>query len=219
MHAVLLAGGWAHPGDDLIASVGEILARRKIDVEVVTDPMLAAQALDTRCDLLVAGPCWFSMTDERYTPDQRSEFAVVLDEPLAQRLQDLKAAGCPVLALHTAVICFDSSPTWSDWLGGEWNWDTSWHPEPALIQVRPATDSPIGFQEFSVTDELYQGLDLASSVDVVAESATGDPLVWLHETSTARAAVNVLGHDARSLDTPAHRALIDQLLDRLLLDT
>ena len=213
--AVLLAGGWAHPGHDLITTMRSLVERRGFDLAVETHAEQAVETIAECCDLLVVGSCWFAMTDERYSDEQRQQHAVNFDGALKQSFAQLIADGCPLLALHTAVISFDGADPWAGWLGGSWNWTTSWHPEPGLVAVRPALGTPIDFDPFTVIDELYQGLDLHESVRVVAESDAGDPLVWLQQ-SNGRAAVNLLGHDQRSLDAPGHRQLNEQLLDWLL---
>jgi uncharacterized protein len=213
--AVLLAGGWAHPGHDQVAAVSALLAERSFETRVVRDPADVPATLDDGCDLLVVAACWFSMTDERYTDEQRRDHAVVFSPALDQALAKLRNQGCPVLALHTAVICFDGHAAWADWLGGTWNWTTSWHPQPGPILVQPADETPIEFPAFTVLDELYQGLDLAAGADIVAH-AEGHPLVWLQATESGRAAVNLLGHDHQSLAEPNHRQLNGQLLDWLL---
>lgn len=213
--AVLWAGGWAHPPEDSIAAVTARLELRGFDVAVVTDPGDAASSIDESCDLLVVSACWFAMTDERYTAEQRAEYAVGADAAREAALDGLRRAGCPLLALHTAVICFDGWSPWREWCGGTWNWETSWHPPPADLAVVGVVGSPIEVDTFSVTDEEYQGLDV-DDVESVATSGGGHPLVWLHGTDHGRAAVNLLGHDARSLDHPDHQALADRLLDWLL---
>ena len=215
--AVLLAGGWAHPGDDQVAAVTDLLAERSFEIQVVSDPAEAPEALEQGCDLLVVAACWFSMTDARYTDEQRRDHAVQLSPALEQSLVKLREQGCPLLAMHTAMICFDGLDSWASWLGGTWNWETSGHPEPEPVLVQPASDAPITFSSFTVTDELYQGLDVMNGVDIVAH-AQGHPLVWLRTTDAGRAAVNLLGHDERSLGDPAHRALNGRLIDWLVQD-
>lgn len=214
--AVVLAGGWAHPGDDLIDAVHALLANRGFDVSVVTDPQDTAGQIAAGCDLFVVGCCWFDMADDRYSDAQRREHAVPFDGELRDGVVTLLGSGCPVLALHTAVISFDSAQPWVERIGGSWNWATSGHPEPAPMMVRPsAAASAIEFDAFSVVDELYQGLDVHETAQVVAESPVGDPLVWLHEHG-GRAAVNLLGHDQRSLGDRSHVELNERLLDWLL---
>jgi len=195
--------------------MGSLLHQRGFSLAVVTDPDQVAIEIAAGCDVLVVGCCWFAMADERYTDAQRHLHAVPFDGALREAVTSVIIAGCPVLALHTAVISFDGDPVWTNLLGGAWNWAASWHPEPSLMTVQPVTGTPIAFEGFSVVDELYQGLDVHETVTVVAESDRGDPLVWLHDT-TGRAAVNLLGHDARSLCDPAHRQLNERLLDWLL---
>ena len=197
--------------------MSDLLAERSFEIRVVRDPAEAPAALAEGCDLLVIAACWFAMTDARYTDEQRRDHAVPLSSALAQSLTALRDQGCPVLALHTAVICFDGHATWTDWLGGSWNWETSWHPEPGSILVQPADATPITFSSFTVFDELYQGLDVTDDVRLVA-TADGHPLVWLRSTDVSRAAVNLLGHDERSLGDPAHRDLNSQLIDWLVQD-
>jgi len=216
--AVLWAGGWAHPGHDQIAAVEQLTASRGIELSTVTDPLEAPASIRQGCDVLIVSACWFSMTDARYNVEQRADYAVEFGPELQTAVRNLRAAGRPLLALHTAAICFDGAEGWRNWLGGAWNWDTSWHPDPELIDVVPtaSTETGLSFERFAVVDELYQSLDVAPSVDVVARSAAGDPLVWLHDTAQGRAAVNLLGHDRRSLQTDAHRGLNQQLLDWLL---
>lgn len=214
--AIIAAGGWAHPGGDIIDAAQTLIEPHGFQqVEVVRDGTSFVDALEQACDLLVVGACWFSMSDARYSDEQRSEFALPWTTALANSLRRTREAGCALLALHTAVICFDGMPVWSDWLGGAWNWDDSFHPPPALLRVGPTGDGQIPFDTFEVIDELYQGLDVHDDALVVARSER-HPMAWLHETSTGRCAVNVLGHDRRSLADPNHLNLNKQLLGWLL---
>ena len=216
MRAVLAAGGWAHPGTDLIAAVRVLVDNRVDELVVVTDPDRFASELQAGCDLLIVGACWFAMNDERYNAEQRRDHAVQVTPRLEAALAKLHDDGCPLLALHTAVICFDALPVWRSWLGGSWDWAASWHPEPGEMQVVPSENHELTVEGFTVTDELYQSLQVDPEAVVVAASPAGDPLVWLHNTGRARCAVNVLGHDRRSLDHPDHQQLNAQLVDWLL---
>lgn len=215
--AVVAAGGWAHPGDDLVEAAQALIEPQGFDeINVVRDAVSFVAALEQPCDLLVVGACWFSMTDARYTEEQRREYAVHVTPELAEALRQVRDAGCPLLALHTAVICFDGSPLWRDWLGGAWNWQTSFHPPPEPMHAVPGNHGVLTFEPFAVTDELYQGLDVDSRVTVVAQSEMGHPLAWLNTTPHGRSAVNVLGHDHRSLRNPRHREFNESLLAWLL---
>jgi len=213
--AVVLAGGWAHPGRDLIAAMTELLGSHGFNVVAVTEPGNVLEAITASCDLLVNGACWFGMTEDRYSEDQRVENAVKLDAVTAAALDQLRTNGVPLLAMHTAVICFDGWRPWRQWLGGTWDWNTSWHPEPADLTISPTVNASLAFDEFVVRDELYRDLIVDDDVHQIAQSG-GHPLIWLHETSLGKCAVNLLGHDRRSLDVPAHRALNARLLDWLV---
>lgn len=217
--AVVLAGGWAHPADQVAGSLRQLLEQRYGVVDLVTDSSAVAAALETPPDLLVVAACWFSMSDDRYSDEQRAEFAVAPDEALRAAIAGALATSTPLLALHTAVLCFDGWSDWSRWLGATWNWATSFHPPPGPVEVLPDSRSPIALGPFEVIDEEYQGLDLSPTVTTVARSGAGNPLAWLHATPDARVAVDLLGHDHRSLDDQHHRALLAGLIDWLMNDT
>ncbi|MEM9034718.1 MAG: ThuA domain-containing protein [Actinomycetota bacterium] len=214
--ALVLAGGWMHPPDDPVAAIGGLLAAPAWEVDVVTSPYVVAAAAEEVVDLLVVAACWFSMTAERYTDEQRAEWAVGRDADREAALQRLADSGVPVLVVHTGVICFDGWPLWREWLGGVWSWERSWHPEPLPMSVVPEAGEPLGLEPFEVVDEEYTDLDIGDDVTLVARSDGGQPLVWLHELDGRRAAVSLLGHDARSLDAPAHRSLLDALVEHLV---
>jgi len=217
--AVLAVGGWAHPGDDIARAASALVEAAGFVSATVRDPGVLAQTLSQGCDLLVVGACWFAMNDARYTEPQRADHAFEADATLLAELEVLRTTGCPLLALHTAVISFDGAEVWREWLGGTWNWETSWHPEPAPMLVQPPGSASIAlgtFEPFTVTDELYQDLTIDATARIEAESAGGQPLAWTVESSLGRSAVSLLGHDARSLQTPGHQELLGDLLAWLL---
>jgi hypothetical protein len=116
------------------------------------------------------------------------------------------------------VICFDAWPGWKARLGGGWNWQHSNHPPPAAINVNACEPQIAGIQieSFTVVDEEYRDLDIAAASEVIARSDADHPLMWLNRSEGRRVAVDVLGHDRRSLEDAGHRAAIDALLDCLL---
>lgn len=214
--ALVLAGGWMHPPEGPVDAIGRTLTAPRWEISTVTSPDEVAAAAADRPDLLLVAACWFSMTADRYTDDQRAEWAVQRDARREAALRDLADAGVPVLALHTGVICFDGWPLWRDWLGGVWSWERSWHPEPLAMSVLVQADAPIELDSFEVVDEEYTDLDVDPAVTVVARSRSGQPLVWLHEHAGRRAAVSLLGHDRRSFDHPGHQRLLTALVDHLV---
>ena len=50
-------------------------------------------------------------------------------------IDEWHAAGRPILALHTGVICFDDWPGWGELLGGRWDWNRSSHPPLGRVGV------------------------------------------------------------------------------------
>ena len=213
--AVVLSGGWMHPVDQAGAALAEILDDCGYETEIISDPTAVTPAALDGADLVAINSCWFSMSDDRYTADQRSEFAVGRDSTRESALLRTVARGAPMLAMHTAVICFDGWDDWEHLLGGAWDWGRSSHPPPEQIEVVPTSSFPAFAESFTVTDELYQDLRVADDVTLVATSTGGDPLVWLNETTSTRVAVDLLGHDRRSLDHGTHRSLVAAMIDWL----
>jgi len=216
--AILACGGWAHPVDEISDPLVELLAGRGFHVVVVEQPGELTAALGTTCDLLVVAACWFTMTQDRYTTEQRTEWGVPADVDRQRVLSEVLDGGTPLLALHTAVICFDDWPRWHDHLGGGWNWQHSYHPEPTQILVNPdnGPQSRVRIEPFTVFDEEYRSVDVAPTSTVIARSEAGHPLMWLNQTAGRRVAVDLLGHDRRSLNDAGHVAAIELLLDWLL---
>lgn len=202
----------------------EILANlateHDLSTDVLTDPAAVCDALSPTAQqadvsLLVVASCWFSMSDERYTDEQRASWAVGRDATREAALLAAAKRGVPLLALHSAVICFDGWDEWGRWLGGHWDWSTSSHPPPTELAVRPEPGASLAVEPFSVVDEEYQHVAVGPQAEILARSGSGHPLVWLRD-GELRAAVCLLGHDRRSLDQPGHRALLGQLIDWLV---
>lgn len=126
--------------------------------------------------------------------------------------------GGSLLALHTAVVCFDGDDRWRRVCGGVWDWCTSWHPPVGSVQVRiEASDHPVvdGIDGFELTDEAYASLDLLDDVRPLASTevdGVDQPLVWARSVGDGRVVTDLLGHDAASVDAPAHRRLLRQAL-------
>jgi len=227
--ALVIAGGWAHPA----ASTGPPTAAAleacglgidiDINVDMVSEMDAAAERIERGdIDLLVVHTCRFQMLDARYRAEQRAEHAYITSPAVRSAFANHLDAGRPMFALHTAPISFDDWERWPSLVGATWNWERSNHPPPGRFTVELAGDHPVtaGLTPFSIVDELYRFVEPAIDAEVLA-SASDDtgivhPIVWLHHAGPARVAYDALGHDQRSLDNIAHRALIARLLDWLL---
>lgn len=127
-------------------------------------------------------------------------------------------SGGGLVALHTAVICFDGDPRWRALCGAVWNWGTSWHPPLGAVPVhREAHVHPItvGVDDFCVEDEAYAELDFDLGVVPLATTAFRGstlPLVWARDVGDGRVVTDLLGHDAASIAVPEHLRLLGQAL-------
>lgn len=207
---LLLTGGRGHPAESSAASLKELFGDCDLDVDATEDTEAGLARLDPEHHvLLVVNALRFTMTDPRYD-DVRTEHAFSLSAAGQNAISDWHRGGNPILSLHTGVICFDDWSGWAELLGGRWDWARSSHAPIGTFDVHTDDDT------FKVFDECYQDLDVAADVDILATSGDGHPLVWLADHAAAPVAVDVLGHDARSLDHPGHRRLLTSLVLRLL---
>lgn len=195
-----------------------MLASLGIEATLVDHPDGLPAALGDQ-DLLVIHGCFFRMLDDRYTSAQRAEFAYTTTADFRQCVSAWVAAGRPVLAMHTAVLCFDDWDDWPEIAGARWDWAKSHHPPMGDLQVSVGDDPRVaGLNDFGVFDERYSDLDLLPGSRVLA-TATSDgveqPAVWVHHAGSAPVVYNALGHDERSLSDADHRALVGRLLDHL----
>ena len=212
--AVLLTGGWMHPAH-LSQPLVHLLSERFDRVDVVDDPTQVVAAVDDPPDLMVVNACWFAMTDARYTAEQRAQNAVDLDDRSLLAIDHALSSRSPLLAIHTAVLCFDGWPVWTDALGATWDWATSFHPPPETVTVEPVGGNDFLTQSFTILDEEYQQLRVGSTAAIVARSDNGHPLVWTTQHGPGRVAVDLLGHGPESLGHPAHQQMLHNLIQWL----
>lgn len=214
---VVFSGGWAHDFESSTAAFLE-LVDPQVETTVTDDLDELAALLEQPTDLFTVNACRFQMLDERYTEAQRSEFAMLTPPRTRAAIVGHLTAGRPMLALHTAVLCFDDWPEWPALIGGGWDWNRSWHPPPQKIELRFVDpDHPISAkaEAFSILDERYTNLVVGegSTVLAVCPDEDGDqPALWCHEGNGARVAYSALGHDRASFEHPQHSALLQRTL-------
>lgn len=219
-HNLLISGGWAHNfavTAPLLAACIDESPTLGLETTVVADLDQATQHLMTQnWDLITVYACWFKMSDARYSAEQRAQWARETSDQFRGALDECRRRGVPLLAVHTAPICFDDWDAWQSWLGGTWQWGTSFHPAPENLTVQVVGDSPIvaGLETFTVFDELYSKLAVSAQAEVqlVSPSARvgdkGEPMLWTHVSGSSKVVYSALGHDEVSLNNETHRRII-----------
>jgi type 1 glutamine amidotransferase len=212
LDASIFSGGHGHPFAESTAALGEILEERGWRTRVLLTLEDTVASLP-HTDLLVVNALYWSMTQhEKYAPF-RERLAFWASDSQIDRLESWVGAGGRLLAMHTACLCFDTQPRWLGLLGGGWTWGVSYHPALGPIKVE-LTDGG----RFELVDEVYHHLSPRPEAEVWARGAVNEgpqPVVWTRRYGEGRVALDALGHDRRSFDAPAHRALIGRLLDWL----
>jgi uncharacterized protein len=213
MRALVLSGGVGHPFEATSVQLAGILADVGCDAEVVDlEEGLTCLAGD-EFDLVAVNALRWRMAAERYA-HLRDEWAFSPSDEQRAALREHVDRGRPLLAIHTAVICFDDWPEWGGIVGGAWNWVRSSHPPLGEAKVTVATDAhPIvaGITDFVITDEVYGFLDQEPDVVPLMTSPHGGrnhPLLWARHVGSARVVYDALGHDERSFDHPTHQRIL-----------
>ncbi len=145
MRNVMVTGGWAHDfatHAPLLAAAIDV-AVPDLETEIVDDLDALADAVVAGTDLVTIYACRFRMLDDRYSPEQRAEWAMEIPAAARHAVTAHVSSGRPLFAVHTAAVCFDDWPEWGDLLGGAWSWERSWHPPPEEMIVRFVADHPI----------------------------------------------------------------------------
>jgi uncharacterized protein len=129
-------------------------------------------------------------------------------------LREQRAAGTPVLGLHTAANTLHGFAEWPRWLGGRWVRGRSMHPplDEAHVEVSdPHHAVTAGLAPFTVVDERYCFLDRTPQARVLLHhdhQGAPEPLVWAVEQDGARVVYDALGHDVRSYASPGRVDLL-----------
>ena len=221
---LVVTGGPSHDFAATTAQLVEIAGAASLRTTVLdsVDDMIESLAVEPRrwsvvtCNLLA----WRM---EQRPAEDRGRWAFDLSDRGGEVIGAYVAEGGALLAMHTAVICFDAHPRWRELLGATWDWQTSDHPPPGDVLVEAtgpdAHELVEAGERFTVRDELYHGLDIDDSVTPLYRASIGEtraPAVWCREVGVGRVVVDVLGHDAGSLRAPPHRRLLERAYRWLL---
>jgi hypothetical protein len=218
---LLLSGGPSHDFASVAAALSGVIADAGIVTTVVDEPAAAIARLrdgeagrGPRFALMTVHALHWRMEQARYS-HLRDSMAWSLSPDDAAVIDRFVRSGGGLLALHTAVICFDADPVWHALCGAAWDWETSSHPPIGKVPVTVTEAGrrhciTAGSADFEVVDEAYRGLRLVDGVTPLARAADDDrvPLLWAREIDAGRVVTDVLGHGVESLDLPAHRAIL-----------
>lgn len=218
--ALILSGGVFH---DCPATSARLAAQlRELDCEAeVTEDLEAGLARLAGFDLLVVNALRWRMLGEKYDP-YRDSMAYSPSAAARRSIVEHLERGGGLLAMHTAVICFDDWPEWGDILGARWAWGQSGHPPPARVRVRvePGPHTLVaGLADFELEDEIYGFLDHGPGLQPQLTSSHGGadhPLLWVRHWRGGRVAVDLLGHGPESYASPQHRTIVGRALGWVL---
>ena len=221
---LLVSGGPGHPFDRTSSMLAALLDEQGIETIVVTEPtdavavLLAAESgTGAAIDLVTVNALRWRMDQDRYA-EQRADWAVALDPDDLAVIDRFVRAGGGLLALHTAVICFDADPTWHALCGASWRWERSSHPPlgPVEIDVTEAGathEITAGVGPFVIEDEAYGFLDEVDGLEPLLVSSHGGrthPLLWARSVGAGRVVTDLLGHGPTSTEHPAHRTILSR---------
>lgn len=121
--------------------------------------------------------------------------------------------GLNVLAVHVGACTLLRLPAWESVTGAAWT-ARSMHPRAGPCRIITYPDrhpicAPVA--DFDLVDERYTCLRTAPDiVPLAAHEHAGElhPLLWARTRGASRIVADLLGHDERSYDSPAHRELL-----------
>jgi type 1 glutamine amidotransferase len=220
--SLLLTGGPVHDFAATSRAVAALLEEQGLPATVVSDPGAAVDLLRAAEAGVEEPVALFAVNTLRWGMDQpgyeplRAEHAHRIRDEDAAVLDGFVRSGGGLLALHTAVICFDGHPIWRALCGAAWVWGTSTHPPAGPVEVR-VTDVgrshavTAGLDDFTVDDEVYGFLDEVDGLIPLLAADHGGrehPLVWARPVGRGRVVTDLLGHGPASFDHPVHRRLL-----------
>lgn len=225
MRNLIITGGWAHDFAESALTLADVLSPKSPANHLIVDGIDAAiDALSNEnFDVVTVYACWFTMTDERYTAEQRAQWARTTPVQFRELMTAHVQRGGGLLVLHTGIICFTDWPEWPIFVGGSWNWGASWHPPVEVLtatwadSLRHPQEHPIvhDLGEIVVEDERYCELGVGAAAQVLLQSDGPEgvqPTMWTHELGASRVVFSSLGHDHRSLRDHQHGVLLRRSL-------
>lgn len=219
---LVLSGGPGHDFASTSEALAALFAEQGVESTIVEDPDAAFAHLrasedgtNAPFDMMTVNALRWRMDTARYA-HLRDQQAFELTAADAAVLDRFVRGGGGLLAIHTAVICFDAEPIWHALCGASWNWDVSFHPPLAEAHVEvtaPGRVHPItvGLDGFMLQDEVYAYLDELPDLVALLTSEHGGrhhPVLWAREVGDGRVVTDLLGHGMASLQHPDHREIL-----------
>ncbi|MBP2436375.1 ThuA domain-containing protein [Microbacterium amylolyticum] len=192
-----------HPFVETTQRLAETLTEAGFTTEVAPVDEALARIGDANLLAVNAGDPW------RHDP-------LPLGAPVAAitGLDEALKRGIGVLAMHTSLSSLRDYPSWPIAVGGMWVPGLSMHPPISNATFSWAPHPLADTEPLTAFDERYAYMQQFGPRDVVAvheHDGINHPVVWTRSHGNSRIAVDLLGHDARSYDSPAHHALITRL--------
>ena len=219
MRNLIIIGGIFHPFEAAAGALSDALDEVGVTSEITDDfdgalATLAAGGVDILTNYALR---WRMIQHEKYEP-YRERWALEMTEKRQRVISSFVANGGALLGMHTASICFDDWPEWKDVLGGHWVWGQSSHPPEGPVSVQSTGgDHSIarGVEAFTCVDEIYQRLDLRDDITPLMEARVDGEddwhlVAWAHQYGKGRVVCDLLGHDAGSINEPAHRRFLQR---------
>jgi type 1 glutamine amidotransferase len=195
-----------HPWPAVSQAIKEILlSSGKFDVRVCEDPgVLESAASLARYDLLFL--------------DFYNNSLPTLSPAAKENLLNFVSGGKGFALAHLSSAAFKEWPEYHKLCGRYWLFHTSGHGPRGVFKAHVVQkDNPItrGLDDFQTDDELYGKLQGDGPINVLVEadsdwSKKTEPLVFTLDYGAGRVFHETFGHDAKALQTPAVRTLIQR---------
>lgn len=217
MKNLIYTGGIYHEFPQMAQALAEVLSGAGIASTISFDIDDCARQLEAGgIDLFTVYALRWRMLDGEKYAALRPEWALAVAPATRRIIENHVRKGGGLLALHTAVICFDDWAEWQEMLGGAWVWGQSSHPPLQATTVRIAEPKHVvtlGLDGFNLHDEVYRGMTLGDDINVLATASTLDdtqqhPVAWTHRHGAGRVLCDTLGHDASCIRQPVHAEML-----------
>ena len=210
---LIMSGGPAHDYDRTSSILSRSLAQVDIDSEIRQDFSVLEDGGLLDFDMLTLNCARWTCEDN---PDWRDEWHFELRRSAQEVLLNYLAQGKGILALHSAVICFDDWREYRSVLGAWWEWGHSTHPPMQEHEMRVRTNAHRvvrDVEDFVITDELYIDLRTADTLDPLVEAEWEGrtfPVLWQRQYGNARIFYNGLGHGVEAFEHPVFKTLVQR---------